>query len=216
MSSTEAPRKDRPYFNKSECVQKEKTRQHTGEALLRVSAHMSGKHKGIKIGANYLRTKVRSSCCSPFQEVSAARVFSLSQKEYLHKKGKSPQCGRELFFWRNLRLKMLSNCCQIPPPPTKKASHDSHHNWLLLRTRDGTRTRTDITAQRILSPSCLPFHHPGMPQKKPRLAGLRLLSERRGSNPRPRPWQGRALPAELLSLIFVCHFPYFRDCKGRG
>jgi hypothetical protein len=25
------------------------------------------------------------------------------------------------------------------------------------------------------------------------------LSERRGSNPRPRPWQGRALPAELLS-----------------
>jgi hypothetical protein len=26
-------------------------------------------------------------------------------------------------------------------------------------------------------------------------------SERRGSNPRPRPWQGRALPTELLSLI---------------
>ena len=24
-------------------------------------------------------------------------------------------------------------------------------------------------------------------------------SERRDSNPRPRPWQGRALPAELLS-----------------
>ena len=27
------------------------------------------------------------------------------------------------------------------------------------------------------------------------------LSERRDSNSRPRPWQGRALPAELLSLI---------------
>ena len=26
-----------------------------------------------------------------------------------------------------------------------------------------------------------------------------LLSERRDSNPRPRPWQGRALPTELLS-----------------
>jgi hypothetical protein len=26
-----------------------------------------------------------------------------------------------------------------------------------------------------------------------------MLSERRGSNPRPRPWQGRALPTELLS-----------------
>ncbi len=31
------------------------------------------------------------------------------------------------------------------------------------------------------------------------------MSERRDSNPRPRPWQGRALPAELLSQkdIFV-------------
>jgi hypothetical protein len=27
------------------------------------------------------------------------------------------------------------------------------------------------------------------------------MSGRRGSNPRPRPWQGRALPAELLSLM---------------
>jgi hypothetical protein len=27
-----------------------------------------------------------------------------------------------------------------------------------------------------------------------------ILSEKRDSNPRPRPWQGRALPTELLSL----------------
>ena len=26
-----------------------------------------------------------------------------------------------------------------------------------------------------------------------------ILSEKRGSNPRPRPWQGRALPTELFS-----------------
>ena len=26
-----------------------------------------------------------------------------------------------------------------------------------------------------------------------------FLSEKRGSNPRPRPWQGRALPTELFS-----------------
>ena len=30
------------------------------------------------------------------------------------------------------------------------------------------------------------------------------MSERRDSNPRPRPWEGRALPAELLSLITNC------------
>jgi TM2 domain-containing membrane protein YozV len=27
------------------------------------------------------------------------------------------------------------------------------------------------------------------------------MSERRDSNSRPRPWQGRALPTELLSLV---------------
>ncbi len=29
----------------------------------------------------------------------------------------------------------------------------------------------------------------------------KVLSEKRDSNPRPRPWQGRALPTELFSLI---------------
>ena len=38
----------------------------------------------------------------------------------------------------------------------------------------------------------------GAPTKNPPLEGG-SLSERRDSNPRPRPWQGRALPAELLS-----------------
>ena len=28
-----------------------------------------------------------------------------------------------------------------------------------LRAQSGTRTRTAISGQRILSPSCLPFHH---------------------------------------------------------
>lgn len=34
---------------------------------------------------------------------------------------------------------------------------------------------------------------------KPPLKGRLLLSERRGSNSRHPPWQGGALPAELLS-----------------
>ena len=33
-----------------------------------------------------------------------------------------------------------------------------------------------------------------------------FLSERRGSNPRPRPWQGRALPTELLSHCILKWF----------
>ncbi len=44
----------------------------------------------------------------------------------------------------------------------------------------------------ILSPTCLPIPPPGRTS---------MWSERRDSNPRPRPWQGRALPAELLSQV---------------
>ena len=53
---------------------------------------------------------------------------------------------------------------------------------------------------RILSPACLPI---------PPLEHLsfikdgRKMSGRRDSNPRPQPWQGCALPTELLSLIFT-------------
>jgi hypothetical protein len=32
------------------------------------------------------------------------------------------------------------------------------------------------------------------------------MSGRRGSNPRPRPWQGRALPAELFSRFVLNRF----------
>ena len=41
---------------------------------------------------------------------------------------------------------------------------------------------------RILSPACLPIPPPRY-----------SVSEKRGSNPRPQPWQGCALPAELFS-----------------
>jgi hypothetical protein len=38
--------------------------------------------------------------------------------------------------------------------------------------------------------------------KKSRISMIRLfLSEKRDSNPRPQPWQGCALPAELFSLV---------------
>ncbi len=45
---------------------------------------------------------------------------------------------------------------------------------------------------RILSPACLPIPPLGHP-----------WSEKRDSNPRPRPWQGRALPTELFSQFCI-------------
>ena len=57
----------------------------------------------------------------------------------------------------------------------------------------------DRNGHRILSPACLPVPPPGRYIKKTSLFTERIsLSGRRDSNPRPRPWQGRALPTELL------------------
>ncbi len=56
-----------------------------------------------------------------------------------------------------------------------------------------------LVAHRILSPACLPIPPSRHLRKKHRRTVPFSWSERRGSNPRPRPWQGRALPAELLS-----------------
>ena len=72
-----------------------------------------------------------------------------------------------------------------------------------------------VYGNRILSPACLPVppsERMGLTQRnfaseqavnllkiKPFFLTGRALSERRDSNSRPRPWQGRALPTELLS-----------------
>ena len=48
-----------------------------------------------------------------------------------------------------------------------------------------------------LKVACLPIPPPGLESAK-----SSALSEKRGSNPRPRPWQGRALPTELFSHLF--------------
>ena len=80
-------------------------------------------------------------------------------------------------------------------------------NNFLFCTRGGTWTRT-TNGHKILSLACLPI--PPLGQLPPPKKWLFTMfpkkpwfgkSERRDSNSRPRPWQGRALPAELLSLI---------------
>src|SRR5438876_1426064 len=39
--------------------------------------------------------------------------------------------------------------------------HKSQKTLDVIRAGGGTRTRTALSSQRILSPLCLPFHHPG-------------------------------------------------------
>ncbi len=39
----------------------------------------------------------------------------------------------------------------------------------------------------------------------------KIWSGRRGSNPRPRPWQGRALPTELLPQILASNYLLYRQ-----
>ena len=75
-----------------------------------------------------------------------------------------------------------------------------------------------FSANRILSPACLPIPPPRQSvekglknpppkrrEKKSVHQSERKMSGRRDSNPRPSPWQGDALPAELLPH-FKSHF----------
>ncbi len=77
-------------------------------------------------------------------------------------------------------------------------------------------------ALNFLSPACLPIppsrhsHLHRYLRKKHRWAVPFSWSERRGSNPRPRPWQGRALPAELLSHCPVNCLSANCGCKSKG
>ena len=69
----------------------------------------------------------------------------------------------------------------------------------------------DRNGQRILSPSCLPIPPPGHIKKnlKKNLSQFtrgQSWSEKWDSNPRPQPWQGCALPTELLSRFQRCKY----------
>ena len=60
---------------------------------------------------------------------------------------------------------------------------------------------------RILSPACLPI--PPLEQMF-YIQNRYKLSGRRDSNPRPQPWQGCALPTELLSLIYSLLYSFIQ------
>ena len=76
--------------------------------------------------------------------------------------------------------------------------------------RGRTRTGTRVKSRGILSPLCLPISPPG--QK------IILWSGKRGSNSRPQPWQGCALPLSYSRKIFK-FFHKIRSlifCGARG
>ena len=119
--------------------------------------------------------------------------------------------GMSYFFMGKLLSKTdlwnLTRSQYINQPPKRK----SLKYWTsgFFSTRDGSWTHTRLTANRILSPACLPVPPPecvwpaiaGGRKKKQITKAIcfKTESERPGSNRPPRPWQGRALPNELLS-----------------
>ena len=62
-------------------------------------------------------------------------------------------------------------------------------HFIKFSAEDRNRTGTKVTLRRILSPVRLP-----VPPPRP------LTSERRGSNPRPPPWQGDVLPLNYVRI----------------
>ena len=71
---------------------------------------------------------------------------------------------------------------------------------LLIYAEDRNRTGTKVPLRRILSPVRLPV-------PPPRLTSS--ISERRGSNPRPPPWQGDVLPLNYFRIsIYLINAGY--------
>ena len=71
---------------------------------------------------------------------------------------------------------------------------------------------TQANAHHPLKVACIPISPPEqihfiLKKRPPSLS----LSEKRDSNPRPRPWQGRALPTELFS-----HYLFFLSIRNHN
>ena len=79
----------------------------------------------------------------------------------------------------------------IPPPLQKKQT-------LMCPEQD---SNLHVSQHSHLKRARLPFRHLGM--------FVTYQSGKRGSNSRPRPWQGRALPTELFPQILSINFSSF-------
>ena len=93
---------------------------------------------------------------------------------------------------------------------TKKSCNQQKSQLQLKKSaQNRTRTCTTVMATSPSSWRVYQFHHLGSRQNKNEIYQkndthlVLFQSEKRDSNPRPRPWQGRALPTELFS-----HFWY--------
>ena len=82
----------------------------------------------------------------------------------------------------------------IPPPGLSNIS----------RAKNGTRTRDPDLGKVVL----YQLSYFRICRYRHTITNLTLsLSEKRDSNPRPRPWQGRALPTELFSHLPLPAYP---------
>ena len=78
------------------------------------------------------------------------------------------------------------------PYKTKKSSLLKSTNWIFNLVSE---MRLELTRSND--------HYPLKVARLPIPPSGQLWSEKRDSNPRPRPWQGRALPTELFSRILM-------------
>ncbi len=108
-------------------------------------------------------------------------------------------------------------CLPIPPPgQVFPYLLEPHRNEPLRGAKNGTRTRDPDLGKVVLYQLSYfrisrNFRFLAFPTEI--RISLFSLSEKRDSNPRPRPWQGRALPTELFSR-WASVFCRLR-CKGR-
>ena len=112
-------------------------------------------------------------------------------------------------FVRRMRLELTRPCDHYPLKVARLPIPPLLHNIFVKTMCPEQDSNLHVSQHSHLKRARLPFRHLGINRLLP-------SSGKRGSNSRPQPWQGCALPTELFPRFFLTEAPCvsFNECKG--
>ena len=176
------------------------------QAKLKIAAlsieHLSKKERKTGLGP---ATPTLARSCSTNWAISATSIFLRGNKLVKRRRLELPR--------RNWHYPLKVARLPIPPPLqqiipdmlTKRVPRTGLEPARLAAHAPETCASTNSATWA--------FFEGGLP---PTLSSFKMLSGKRDSDPRPRPWQGRALPTELFPPVFPHSRSIALDCGCKG
>lgn len=131
--------------------------------MLLLLHHLTDTISGV--GPQTQKVQVRKQSIALHQDRLAYRPFSLASPDLTDGVISSEVCSRCDSTSLYMIAESSQSSAKVAPHITlnMSAQRELDHQLKrgILNAGGGTRTRTELSPQRILSPLCLPFHHPG-------------------------------------------------------